>query len=85
MRYLLRKAIETQEYFRKSNEQFGRFREAHSTETHAQMHFRGLDFFIRIALLASLEQIWCCVEAKEEAMGLPKHIQMQLSKLLKCI
>ena len=31
------------------------------------MHFRGLDFCIRIALLA-IEQIWCCVEAKEEAM-----------------
>ena len=28
-------------------------------------------------------KVWCCVEAKEEAMGLPKHIQMHLPNLLK--
>ena len=32
-----------------------------------------LEGCIRIALLANLEQIWCCVEAKEEAMGPEAH------------
>ena len=81
-----KEAKETQEYFPKIKRALRQHsRQGHSGGTHAQMHSRGLDYCIRIAVLANLEQIWCCVEAKEETTGLPKHIQMHLPNLLKCI